>query len=112
MHDGSSMDIAVDRRASWREVEPEFAVGEIDGNFAGTIEHRGGEHLATTGLGEPLGAFATAAAAQAALERAAERAGVHEYGRRDVAISKIMAVAASCAALAVTTTSLTALIVH
>ncbi|WP_284231658.1 hypothetical protein [Arenivirga flava] len=106
------MDIAVDRRASWREVEPEFAVGEIDGNFAGTIEHRGGEYLATTGLGEALGAFASASEAQVALERAAERAGVREYGRRDVALSKIMAVAASFAALAVTTSSLAALVVH
>ncbi len=106
------MDIAIDRRASWREVEPAFAVGEIDGNFAGTIERRDGQHFATSGLGESLGSFATAAAAQDALERAAERAGVREYGRRDVATSKIMAVAASFAALAVTTSSLAALVVH
>lgn len=106
------MDIAVDRRASWREVEPEFAVGEIDGNFAGTIEHRDGSYLATSGLGETLGAFDSAEAAQAALEQAAERAGVREYGRRDVAVSKIVAAAASFAALAVTTSSLTALIIH
>jgi len=64
------MTIALYSRTSWREVEENFTVGQMDGNFAGTIERRDGRFEATTGAGERLGGFRSEAAAQRALERA------------------------------------------
>lgn len=63
------MTIAMYSRTSWREVETGFAVGQMDGEFAGTIERRGDRFVATTGTGEQLGAFRSHAAAEQALER-------------------------------------------
>lgn len=68
------MTIAMYSRTSWREVEENFTVGQMDGEFAGTIERRDDGYTATTGTGAELGEFRTAAAAERALERAAEQA--------------------------------------
>lgn len=104
------MSIAIYNRTSWREVAPEFAVGEVDGNFAGTVERVGDRFVATNGLGERIGAYRSAESAQRALERAADLDGVHEYGRRDVAVAKIVAGAATITALAATAASLAMLL--
>ena len=69
------MTIAMYSRTSWREVEPNFTVGQMDGEFAGTIERRGNRYAATTGTGTELGQFRSADAAERALERAAEQEG-------------------------------------
>jgi hypothetical protein len=68
------MTIAMYSRTSWREVERNFTVGQMDGNFAGTIERRGKKFAATTGTGDQLGTFRSAASAERALERATEAA--------------------------------------
>lgn len=68
------MTIAMYCRTSWREVEENFTVGQMDGEFAGTIERRADRFTATTGTGTELGEFRSAAAAERALERAAEQA--------------------------------------
>lgn len=104
------MSIAIYNRTSWREVAPEFAVGEVDGNFAGTVERVGERYVATNGLGERVGAYRSVETAQRALERAADLDGGRGYGRRDVAIAKIVAAAASVTALAATAASLAMLL--
>lgn len=101
------MTIAMYSRTAWREVEPNFTVGQMNGEFAGTIERVGDRFEATTGIGEALGSYRSAAAAERALERAAEQR--PEYtgaatleGRRSVALTACMLagiVATSAAAI-------------
>lgn len=66
------MTIAMSSRTSWREVEPQFSVAQVDGEFAGTVERRGDRFHAVSGTGVVLGDFRTADGAQRAIERAVE----------------------------------------
>lgn len=84
------MTIAMYSRTSWRDVEPDFTVGQTDGEFAGTIERLGARFVATTNVGERLGSFRSRQAAERALERSAVRRGqqpdASAHSPRDVAL--------------------------
>lgn len=66
------MTIAMHSRTSWRAVDATSTIGRVDGTFAGTIQRVGDRFDATTETGRSLGAFASAADAERALERAAD----------------------------------------
>ena len=69
------MTIAMYSRTSWRDVEPDFTVGQTDGEFTGTIERIDSRFHATTNVGEALGSFRSRNAAERALERSAVQRG-------------------------------------
>lgn len=96
------MTIAMYSRTSWRDVEPDFTVGQTDGEFTGTIERIDARFHATTNVGEALGSFRSRNAAEQALERSAVQRGqlVTEPSRsaRDIVLLKASALMAGIAA--------------
>jgi hypothetical protein len=96
------MTIAMYSRTSWRDVEPDFTVGQTDGEFTGTIERIDARFHATTNVGEALGSFRSREAAERALERSAAQRGQQSAeparSARDAALLKAAALMAGIAA--------------
>jgi hypothetical protein len=100
------MTIAMYSRTTWRAVEPDFTVGQTDGEFAGTVARVGVRFVATTNRGEKLGAFRTIAAAERALERDASQHSVVEidgFAAKDARVLRISAIAAIAASVSALT---------